>query len=150
MKLISHLSFLCGMLIAGCTTSAFVDNMPQKTIVLMAELGTSQQLQKFILEHENVVIFFYGEQCSPCNRFKPLFRAVANSDEFANKVTFIEVSAVQYESARYLYGVKKWPTVIYFKNGREVRRDVRRDDPNLSFISAEIFKEHVQELVDKI
>ncbi len=138
-----------GLFATGCAILAenqIPSNMPQKSVLVMSMLETSTNLQKYILEHKNVVLLFYGEHCPPCERFKPIFRDLANSDEFADTVVFIEVSAIEYASIRRIYGVNKWPTVIFFKSGREVRRDVRRDD--LSFISAATFRQHVLDLVN--
>lgn len=148
MKLVKQILVLMGILAANSTLNAesqISNNLPTRAIVLMADLKTSQALQQYILAHENVVVLFYGETCPPCKRFEPVFTALADGPEFANTVTFIKVSATQYASVRKLYGVTKWPTVIYFKHGREIRRDVRRDD--LSFISADTFRQHVVDLV---
>lgn len=148
MKLVKQIFVLMGIVAASCTLNAesqIANNLPTRAIVLMADLQTSQALRQYILEHDNVVVFFYGETCPPCKRFEVFFNALATGTEFAGIVIFIKVSATQYASARKIYGVTKWPTVIYFKNGREIRRDVRRDD--LSFISADIFRQHVLDLV---
>lgn len=138
-----------GLFAAGSTILAenqLPNDVQKKSVLVMSMLETSANLQKCIFEHKNVVLLFYGEHCPPCERFKPIFRALANSSEFADTVVFIEVSAIEYASIRQTYGVNKWPTVIFFKGGREVRRDVRRDD--LSFISATTFRQHVLDLVN--
>lgn len=145
MKLVTKFIALMALVTLGGLILA-EDQMPKKTLLVMADLVTSQQLQQYILTHENAVVFFHGEHCPPCMAFEHKFTAVANSNEFAGVVSFIKVSATQYPSARKIYGVTKWPTVIYFKNGREMRRDVRRDD--LSFISEETFRLHVRDLVN--
>lgn len=135
----------CLMATMGARTLLARNDVSQKSIVVMSMIGnTSNELQRYIAEHENVVLLFYGDQCPPCQRFKPIFNRVAILAEFEN-VAFVEISATQYAQIRQRYGVNKWPTVIFLKNGRELRRDVRRDD--LSFISEETFKQHVRALV---
>ncbi|MCL5436895.1 MAG: thioredoxin family protein [Candidatus Dependentiae bacterium] len=115
------------------------------SVMVMSMIGERAELQRYISEHENVVILLYGEHCPPCERFRPVFARVAASGQFAGTVTFLEVSAVQYSAVRRMFGVTKWPTLIFLKNGREVRRSIRRDD--LSFISEAKFIEYVNELV---
>ena len=68
-----------------------------------------------------VAVDFYGDYCGPCRLLKPLLEALAADLTHARIVTVDEMS--NQELVRD-YGVKAVPTVLVFRDGREVHRMV--------------------------
>ncbi len=69
-----------------------------------------------------VLVDFFADWCMPCKMFAPILEKVAEKiDDGAiiAKANIDEVEAIAME-----YGVMSVPTVIVFKNGEEVRRNV--------------------------
>ena len=67
-----------------------------------------------------VVVDFWAPWCGPCKMMGPAFKEAAQS--FPLKVRFAKVNTeeVQQPSAR--FGIRSIPTMIIFKNGRELAR----------------------------
>ncbi len=67
-----------------------------------------------------VIIDFYSPQCAPCMKMAPDFEEAAKSS--AMEVRFLKVNTTQHQEVAKQYGVNQLPTVIAFKQGREVNR----------------------------
>ena len=66
------------------------------------------------------VVDFYATWCGPCKMFGPVFEEVSNE----SNLTFSKVDVDnEYYFAR-RYGVMTIPTVILFKNGEEIKRNI--------------------------
>ncbi len=67
-----------------------------------------------------VMVDFYAEWCGPCKLAAPVIDKLA--DKYKGKLTIakIDVDANQGSSGK--YGVMSIPTVIFFKDGKEVER----------------------------
>ncbi len=67
-----------------------------------------------------VMVDFYAEWCGPCKLAAPVIDKLA--DTYKGKLTIakIDVDANQGSSGK--YGVMSIPTVIFFKDGKEVER----------------------------
>lgn len=63
---------------------------------------------------------FYADWCAPCKKFGPTFDKVAQG--FDGKAQFIKVNIDNARKVADQYKVRSIPTVIYFKNGKEVDR----------------------------
>ncbi|MBE7024067.1 MAG: thioredoxin [Ruminococcaceae bacterium] len=69
-----------------------------------------------------VLVDFFAEWCMPCKMFAPILEKVGEkvgSDAVIAKINIDEAEAIAME-----YGVMSIPTVILFKNGKEVQRHV--------------------------
>lgn len=69
-----------------------------------------------------VMVDFYADWCGPCRIAAPIVDELAGV--YANKVTIgkLDVDGSQETAAK--YGVMSIPTVIMFKDGKEVERKV--------------------------
>ena len=81
-----------------------------------------------IIAKGNVVVDFYADWCGPCKRMTPVLCSL--SEEFSN-VTFIKVNIDDNKSIADRYGVKSIPTLIFFKDGKEVERTVGKKGKNV-------------------
>jgi len=67
-----------------------------------------------------VIIDFWATWCGPCRAFAPTFKSVAN--EFSLKVRFAKVDVDAESSVAQRFNIQSIPTLILFKNGKEIRR----------------------------
>lgn len=72
------------------------------------------------LIEKEAVVDFYATWCGPCEMFGPVFEEVANESD----INFIKVDVDKHEEITREYAVMSIPTVILFKNGKEVKRNI--------------------------
>lgn len=102
---------------------------------------------KDLTQHGNVVVKFYRPGCKYCVHIDPLIEQIKS--EFAHDVTFINVNLdAQTREYKSIYSFDTVPTVIYFKNGKEVLRHgsnngtITKDEIKSNIESAFIKKHH--------
>ncbi|HHH31055.1 MAG TPA: thiol reductase thioredoxin [Polyangiaceae bacterium] len=69
-----------------------------------------------------VVLDVWGPNCQPCKQLEPVIRSLAASYDGRVKVCEMNTHAGPRSAAN--MRIKGTPTVVYFKNGREVERVV--------------------------
>lgn len=85
------------------------------------EILTAKSFESEIADGVSIVDFF-AQWCRPCLNFAPIFEKF--SIEFASQAKFAKVDIDQAQSVAADYGVLSIPTIIAFKNGREIERKV--------------------------
>lgn len=83
-----------------------------------------------------VVVDFFATWCGPCKMLGPIIEKLGNS---MNNVKFIKVDVDKNEELARRYGVMSIPTIIFFKNGKEVKK-------HIGFIPEEAIKEIINNL----
>ncbi len=74
-----------------------------------------------VLENDQlVVVDFFADWCGPCKLFEPAFRDLAR--DFSGEVKFATIDYDNNQLTAYQYEVVALPTIILFKDGREVHR----------------------------
>ena len=66
------------------------------------------------------VVDFYATWCGPCKMFGPVFEDVS----MKSNINFVKVDVDKENDIARRYGVMTIPTVILFKNGKEVKRNI--------------------------
>ena len=83
---------------------------------------TDKNFQKEVMgADETVVVDFYADWCGPCKALSPII------EEFAKDNPDIKIIKLDVDKAinlSYEYGATSIPTLIVFKNGKEVNRSV--------------------------
>lgn len=87
-----------------------------------------------------VIIDFWAEWCGPCKMMGSVFEDVAK--DYEGKVKFGKVNIDDEESLAEKYEVRTIPSLIFFKDGKEVARIV-------GFYAKEDFKNWIEEIIVK-
>ena len=79
--------------------------------------------QKEVLNSDvPVLVDFWAEWCPPCKKVAPLLDELAG--EYDGQVRFTQLNADDNYEAVARYGVHSLPTLLIFRDGREVARQV--------------------------
>lgn len=69
-----------------------------------------------------VVVDFWAPWCGPCRVVGPILEELAG--EYAGQISVVKVNTDEHAQNAAKYGVQAIPTMIVFKNGKEVTRMV--------------------------
>lgn len=67
-----------------------------------------------------VLVDFYADWCGPCRAIAPIVEEIAH--ELNNKLKVVKLDVDQNPTIAMQYGVQSIPTLLLFKNGKEVER----------------------------
>lgn len=82
------------------------------------EIQASQYPDEVIQSKQPVVLDFFSTECPPCEALAPKYEAVA--DQLAGKVAFLKIFRQGNRELASQLGVSGSPTLVFFKDGKEV------------------------------
>jgi len=89
----------------------------------MIECGNKENFESEVLNARGVAIAdFYSETCVPCKRMSPILEELER--DCGGSVTFAKVNVSHGGELAAEYGVQAVPTIIFFRDGKEVSRTV--------------------------
>ncbi|MDP4120215.1 MAG: thioredoxin [Bacillota bacterium] len=96
-----------------------------------------QEFKDLIKDNEFVMVDFWATWCGPCRMVAPTIEEIA--EEFED-VTVAKIDIDEYGSLAAEYDVQSIPTVVFFKNGEEIHREVgvKSFDDYADFIDANL------------
>ena len=119
---------LSSLLSISLVTAKSANENNQKVSAL-ATNGKSQHAHVVKLDDSNfektiergvVIVDFYADWCKPCQRFIPIFNEVAAG--MSGTLTFGKLNVDNAPKTVQKYGISSNPTLILFKDGKEVKR----------------------------
>ena len=86
----------------------------------MKHIKTQAEFEALIKENKNVIIDFYATWCGPCKMLAPILEEV--NKEVSDNVLIAKLDIDNALDVAKEYGVMSVPTMIIFKNGKEIER----------------------------
>lgn len=86
----------------------------------MAQKLTAATFEAEIKKHPAALVDFWAEWCGPCRSIAPIIEEIAA--EFEGKALVGKVNVDEEKEFSKGFGVMSIPTLIFFKNGKEVER----------------------------
>lgn len=100
---------------------------------------TDQNFKKEVLQAElPVFVDAYANWCAPCKIAAPVIEELAQ--EYKGKIKFGKVNVDENPQTAQKYGIMSIPTVIIFKEGKEVKKQI-------GFSGKEGYKKLIKEVV---
>ena len=83
---------------------------------------TDSNFNNVISKNKTVLVDFWAEWCGPCRMISPLIEELANEYEGKAIIGKLDIDSNQESSVK--YGVRSIPTILTFKDGEIVDRQV--------------------------
>jgi len=114
-------SIILGFLLLNVYARIKMKSLPKvadhANILTLTDSNFQQQTKNKV-----VLVDFWAEWCAPCKMMAPVLNDVAN--ELTGNSFVGKLNIEQYQSMAQQFNVRSIPTLILFKNGKEVKRFV--------------------------
>jgi thioredoxin 1 len=75
---------------------------------------TSDNFEKYLKEHDMLILDFWASWCAPCKNFSPVFEKVAN---IYPDITFAKVDIEKEQELAQVFEIRSVPHLMVFKKG---------------------------------
>lgn len=130
--------FACPLMLNAKSPNYQGSSLQQQTKKI--SLLTQDTFQDTLNSCPYLVVDFFADWCGPCKSLAPIFEQVAG--EYGNNYCFAKVNADRAGDLLQRYNVKGLPTVVFFKDGKEVGRHV-------GFMSKDVFVKELKQAFNK-
>lgn len=83
-------------------------------------LSDANFAREILQSAQPALVDFYADWCGPCRAIAPIVEEIAH--ELAGRLKVAKLDVDQNQELALQYGVQSIPTLILFKNGKEVER----------------------------
>lgn len=95
----------------------------------MAKEFTDKNFENEVLKSETpVLVDFWAEWCGPCKNLSPIIDEL--SIEYGEKVKIGKLNVDENSEISMKYGIRSIPTLLFFKNGEIVEKQVGASSKN--------------------
>ena len=108
-------------------TAGIVENIdgncqkkPERIRVMAKRVGTAEFEAEVLKEKLPVIVEFYSDSCIPCKQLSPILGGI--EDDYEDQVKVVKVNVNFDTDLAGKYQVMASPTILFFKDGREVDR----------------------------
>lgn len=100
---------------------------------------TDDRFEEVVLKSElPVMVDFSATWCGPCKKVAPIVEKIG--EDYAGKVVVVKCDVEECEEVARRYGIMNIPTVLYFKDGEVV-------DKNVGAAPEKVFVEKLEKLL---
>jgi thioredoxin 1 len=98
-------------------------NLLKTKLKNMAQIFTDQNFDELVLKSDKpVVVDFWAEWCGPCRMLAPVVEELA--EEFKGSALIGKLNVDENAEVSMRYGIRSIPTLLFFKNGELVDKQV--------------------------
>lgn len=83
---------------------------------------TKETFEKTLSEGKLMMVDFWAEWCGPCQMLGPVIEALA--EQYEGKAVVGKINTDEEQDLAMSFGISGIPTVIFFKDGKEIDRKV--------------------------
>lgn len=130
-------SIILGFLILNVYARFQMKHLPKvadhANILTLTDTNFQQQTKNKV-----VLVDFWAEWCAPCKMMAPVLNDVA--DELTGNAYVGKINIEQYQAMAQMFNVRNIPTLILFRNGKEIKRfvGIKQKDFLLNEIKSQI------------
>lgn len=100
-------------------------DLKQSTIGLIGDKNYNnivmpEDLYEKVSSGEEVTAYFFSPECQYCMKMTPILMPIAEK----NEIQVYQYNMLEFSKEAQPYGITSWPTLIHYKDGKEVARSV--------------------------